>query len=99
MEMSDEKMVVVLGSNNYLVTVHHLDWSGQQQQPTQVYDLHGHNIPSLAISPCLTFIASGSVDSTLKLTHLSQDNTIKLQFKAWLWAINFVNKQCIKHYI
>lgn len=56
---------VAVGSNAHKVTVFDLQ-TGQKSS----IDAHGHNVPSVSFSPCGKFIASTSIDKSVKVWEL-----------------------------
>lgn len=57
---------------------------------------HGHNIPAVDISPCGKYIASASVDSTVRLWNLRTGKLIvEGKLPQWGWAVKFIKKDSI----
>lgn len=62
---------------------------------------HRHNIPCIAFSPCGTFIASVSIDCTVRVWDLLEKSEEKMILKKkpgseWGWAVRWVPTNSIK---
>ena len=87
---------VVVGSNAYKVTIFNLS-TGQK---SSIEKAHNHNVPCVAFSPCGKYIASTSIDRSIKIwteyPPLSgQYLLVKMCYpsKDWGWAVQWIHKQ------
>ena len=86
---------VVVGSNAYNVTVFNLTTC----KKSEIKGAHGHNVPCVSFSPCGLFIASTSIDKSVKVwTEYPKDSgdyiLVKVSYpsKDWGWAVQWVDK-------
>jgi len=82
----------VVGSNAHKLTVYNLTTRKQQK-----IGAHSHNVPCVNFSPCGRFIASTSIDKTVKIWEESENGVFKLAKVAfpsadWGWAVQWMNK-------
>ena len=80
---------VVVGSNAHMVTVFNLTNGAKSEIPA-----HNHNVPCVSFSPCGRFIASTSIDKSVKIwtEHPSGSGEyvlVKLSYPSrdWGWAV------------
>lgn len=85
---------VVVGSNAHMVTVFNLTTGAKSQ-----ISAHRHNVPCVSFSPCGRFIATTSIDKSVKIwTEFPADSgkyiMVKLSYpsKDWGWAVQWVDK-------
>ncbi|KAG0221329.1 hypothetical protein BGX31_009991 [Mortierella sp. GBA43] len=64
------------------------------QASQQILTGHGHNIPSVAFSPCGKFVATASIDRTCRTWRLSDGKQIqgKSLAQLWGWGVVFVEQ-------
>ena len=62
---------VVVGSNAHSLTIFNLETGQCEKLPRA----HGHNVPCVSFSPCGRFIASTSIDRSVKLWEKGPDGT------------------------
>lgn len=84
---------VVVGSNAHSLTVFNLESGSAKKLPRA----HGHNVPCVSFSPCGRFIASTSIDRSVKLWEQTADGNwqavrMGLPDKDWGWAVQWVDK-------
>lgn len=84
---------VAVGSNAHTVTILNLHTREEQR-----INAHRHNVPCVSFSPCGNFLASTSIDKTVKIWGLCE-KTGKFKFlKAglpsndWGWAVEWLPK-------
>ena len=86
---------VVVGSNAHKVTVFNL-----QTGLKSTINAHSHNVPCVSFSPCGKFIASTSIDKSVKVwTEYPPDSGAYVLVKVcypsqdWGWAVQWIDKQ------
>ena len=90
---------VVVGSNAHTLSV--IDLTSEQ---VCRFKAHKHNVPSCSFSPCGRFIASTSIDHSVKVWQLQSNSKWELIAGAipdsdWGWAIRWANKNdCLPFY-
>jgi WD40 repeat protein len=87
---------VVVGSNAHKVTIFNL----QTGLKSNIPKAHKHNVPCVSFSPCGKFIASTSIDRSVKIwTEYPVDSgayvLVKMCYpsKDWGWAVQWIDKQ------
>jgi WD40 repeat protein len=83
---------VAVGSNTFKVTVYNLSTGGKK-----TVNAHQHNVPCVSFSPCGKYLASTSIDKTLKIWEESEDGTHKcmrmsIPSNDWGWAVQWIDK-------
>lgn len=87
---------VVVGSNAHSLTIFNLQ-SGECERLPKA---HGHNVPCVSFSPCGRFIASTSIDRSVKLWERTLEGKwqvmrMGIPDKDWGWAVQWVDRnQC-----
>lgn len=84
---------VVVGSNAHSLTIFDLE-SGQSERLPRA---HGHNVPCVSFSPCGRFIASTSIDRSVKLWEKSpngswQVSRMGIPDNDWGWAVQWIDR-------
>ena len=100
-QVADMPPRVVVGSNAHSLTIFNL-MSGEKEELPKA---HQHNIPSVSFSPCGKYIASTSIDKSLKLWEKKagkwQVMRLGIPDADWGWAVKWVDRNqshiCIKH--
>jgi WD40 repeat protein len=88
---------VVVGSNAWALSIFDL----KEGKKIEIPGAHDHNIPSVSFSPCGNFIATTSIDKSMKIWENTQDNTWRVirmgqPDNDWGWGIKWVNRNhCI----
>jgi WD40 repeat protein len=82
---------VAVGSNTHRVTVYNLE-SGEKS----TIAAHHHNVPSVSFSPCGRFLASTSIDKTLKIWEerggVYKCSRMCVPSQEWGWSIHWIDK-------
>lgn len=83
---------VCVGSNTHKVTVYNL-----QEGNKSMINAHNHNVPCVSFSPCGKFIATTSIDKTLKIWEEDQKgirhnaqyklSRVSVPSNDWGWAV------------
>ena len=87
---------VVVGSNAHSLTVFDLATGKSERLPRA----HGHNVPCVSFSPCGRFIASTSIDRSVKIWERIADGKWQVMRMGipdndWGWAVQWVSRnQC-----
>jgi WD40 repeat protein len=81
---------VVVGSNAHSLTIFNLKTGNSEKLPFA----HSHNVPCVSFSPCGRFIASTSIDKSLKVWEATNDEGGKWRLsrlgvpdQEWGWAV------------
>jgi WD40 repeat protein len=87
---------VAVGSNTFKVTVYDLS-SGEKS----TINAHKHNVPCVSFSPCGKFLATTSIDKTLKIWEERKGKDGKPEYRCsriaipsqdWGWAVQWIDK-------
>jgi WD40 repeat protein len=87
---------VAVGSNSFKVTVYDLT-SGSKY----TINAHNHNVPCVSFSPCGRFLATTSIDKSLKIWEECRSNGEAVSYKCarisipsvdWGWAVQWIDK-------
>ncbi len=82
---------IAVGSNTHKVTVYNLQTGNKH-----TINAHHHNVPCVSFSPCGRFIASTSIDKTLKVWEErgSANKCVKVCMPSadWGWAVQWIDK-------
>lgn len=95
---------IAVGSNSHRITLFELDVCFQSKQILRLRKQcilgHNHNIPSVSFSPCGNFLASCSIDGTLRTWKVHDGKEIKFkQFSPqshWGWSVCWLHRKFIK---
>lgn len=87
---------IFVGSNHHDVFMFKLS-SPNVQTTRQCIVEHDHNIPCIDVSPCGRFLASASIDSSVRITHIATQTQVgKLKLAQWGWCCLWIPKAQVK---
>ena len=83
---------IAVGSNTHKVTVYDLTTNSMQ-----TINAHAHNVPCVSFSPCGRFLATTSIDKTVKVWEQLPNGVYKLArmtvpSQDWGWAVQWIDK-------
>jgi hypothetical protein len=100
---SSTSFKIAVGSNSYRITVFQVVMDGESSLEMQdisklILTGHEHNVPSLSFSPCGDYLASCSIDGSIRIWNVEDGSTLiqKQMGLDWGWAIRWIQKQHIK---
>jgi WD40 repeat protein len=82
---------VAVGSNTHNVTVYDLSTGGKT-----TVSAHKHNVPCVSFSPCGKYLATTSIDKTLKIWEEGDSGykctRMTVPSEDWGWAVQWIDK-------
>lgn len=94
LDVTDEQnKCIAVGSNAYTISL----WDDKLNR--RVISAHDHNVPAVQFSPCGEFVASVSIDKSVRVFHVKTLKKVcQYPLLNWGWSLNWVVKSKVLGY-